>query len=106
MRIATLAIIAVAGSAIAFPAAAQQPKAAPSEQTKEEMHRDVDKGLKASEPNEQMQRSPRPLTCSGACSLIWISQCTSNPTAGLHTKVCIQRLLGTEPSQRVSADFS
>jgi hypothetical protein len=54
MRTATLAMIAVAGSAIAFQATAQQ--AAPSEQTKEEMHRDVDKGLKTSEPNEQMQR--------------------------------------------------
>ncbi|MGY4460466.1 hypothetical protein [Bradyrhizobium sp. LB13.1] len=56
MRTATLAMIVVAGSAIAFQAAAQQQKAAPSEQTKEEMHGDVDKGLKTSEPNEQMQR--------------------------------------------------
>lgn len=54
MRIATLAMILVAGSAIAFQATAQQ--AAPSEQTNEEIHRDVDKGLKTSEPNEQMQR--------------------------------------------------
>jgi len=46
----------VAGSAIAFQATAQQQKAAPSEQTKEQMHSDVDKGLKTSEPNEQMQR--------------------------------------------------
>jgi len=29
---------------------------APSEQTREQMHIDVDKGLKTSEPNEQMQR--------------------------------------------------
>ena len=56
MRTATLAMIVVAGSAIAFPATAQQQQAAPSEQTKEEMHRDVDKGPKTSEPNEQMQR--------------------------------------------------
>ncbi|MBR0779414.1 hypothetical protein JQ625_31735 [Bradyrhizobium diazoefficiens] len=56
MRIATLALIVVAGSAISFPATAQQQKAAPSDQTKEEMHRDLDKGLKTSEPNDQMQR--------------------------------------------------
>jgi hypothetical protein len=49
-------MIAVAGSAFAFQATAQQQKAAPSEQTKDEMHTDVDKTLKASEPNEQMQR--------------------------------------------------
>ncbi|MET4019044.1 hypothetical protein [Bradyrhizobium sp. S3.2.12] len=56
MRTATLAMIVVVGSAIAFQATAQQQKAAPSEQTNEEIHRDVDKGLKTSEPNEQMQR--------------------------------------------------
>ena len=56
MRTSIFAIIAVAGSAIAFPATAQQQQAAPSEQTKEQMHSDVDKGLKTSEPNEQMQR--------------------------------------------------
>jgi hypothetical protein len=56
MRTTTLAMIVVAGSAIAFQAVAQQQKAAPSEQTKEEMHRGVDSGLKTSEPNEQMQR--------------------------------------------------
>jgi hypothetical protein len=59
MRTSILAMIVVAGSAIAFPATAQQQQpqqAAPSEQTKEEMHRDADKGLKTSEPNEQMQR--------------------------------------------------
>lgn len=56
MRTATLAMIVVAGNAFAFQATAQQQKAAPSEQTKEEMHRDVDKGLKTNEPNEQMQR--------------------------------------------------
>ncbi|MFK4581164.1 hypothetical protein ABIF83_004611 [Bradyrhizobium ottawaense] len=56
MRTGILAMIVIAGSAIAFQAAAQEQKAAPSEQTKEEMHRDADKGLKTSEPNEQMQR--------------------------------------------------
>jgi hypothetical protein len=56
MRISALAMIVVAGSAIAFQAAAQQQQAAPSEQTREEMHRDVDKGLKTSQPDEQMQR--------------------------------------------------
>ena len=54
MRTPILAIIIVAGGAIAMPAIAQQ--AAPSEQTKQEMHGDVDKTLKTSEPNEQMQR--------------------------------------------------
>ena len=54
MRTSIFAILVV-GSAIAFPAAAQQ-QAAPSEQTKEQIHSDVDKGLKADEPNEQMQR--------------------------------------------------
>jgi hypothetical protein len=49
-------MIVVAGSAIAFQATAQQKEAAPSSQTKEQMHSDVDKGLKTSEPNEQMQR--------------------------------------------------
>ena len=55
MRTATLAMIVVAASAIAYQARAPQ-QAAPSDQTKEEMHTDVDKGLKTSEPNEQMQR--------------------------------------------------
>jgi hypothetical protein len=55
MRTSVLAMIVVAGSAIAFQAAAQQQQAAPSEQTKEQMHSDVDKGLKTSEPNAQMQ---------------------------------------------------
>ena len=57
MRTSVIAMIVVAGSAIAFQAAAQQQPAAPSEQTKQQMHSDVDKGLKASEPNEQMQRN-------------------------------------------------
>ena len=56
MRTSILAVIVVAGSAVAFPATAQQPQAAPSEQTRDQMHRDADKGLKTSEPNEQMQR--------------------------------------------------
>ncbi|MGY3035714.1 hypothetical protein ACVIIV_004884 [Bradyrhizobium sp. USDA 4354] len=56
MRTAILALIVAAASAISFQATAQQQKAAPSDQTKEEMHRDVDQGLKAGEPNEQMQR--------------------------------------------------
>jgi len=55
MRTSIFAIIVVAGTAIAFQATAQQ-QAAPSEQTKEQMHSDVDKGLKSSEPNAQMQR--------------------------------------------------
>jgi hypothetical protein len=56
MRTSILAIIVVAGSAVAFPAAAQQSQAAPSEQSREQMHRDIDNGVKTSEPNEQMQR--------------------------------------------------
>jgi hypothetical protein len=56
MRTSVLAMIVVAGSAIDFQAAAQQQQAAPSEQTREQMHSDVDKGLKTSEPNGEMQR--------------------------------------------------
>ncbi|SRR5690348_12176017 len=56
MRISVLAIIAVAGSALAFPATAQQQQAAPSEQTRQEMHQNVDESLKANEPDQQMQR--------------------------------------------------
>ena len=56
MRTSILAMIVFAGSAIAFPATAQQQQTAPSEQTREQMHSDVDKGPKTSEPNEQMQR--------------------------------------------------
>jgi hypothetical protein len=47
MRTSVLAIIAVAGSALAFPATAQLKQAAPSEQTRQEMHQGVD---------QQMQR--------------------------------------------------
>ena len=57
MRTSILAMVAVAGSAVAFQATAQQQQqAAPSQPTKEQMHGDADKGLKAGEPNEQMQR--------------------------------------------------
>jgi Ni/Co efflux regulator RcnB len=56
MRTSILAMIVVAGSAIAFPATAQQQQAAPSEQTSKQIHRDVDQELKTTEPNEQMQR--------------------------------------------------
>ena len=54
MRTTILVMTVLAGSAVAFPATAQQ--AAPSEQTRQEMRGDVDKGLKANAPNEQMQR--------------------------------------------------
>ena len=56
MRISALAMIVVAGSAIAFSATAQERQAAPSEQPKAQMKRDVDKGLKSNAPDEQMQR--------------------------------------------------
>jgi hypothetical protein len=57
MRTSILAMIVVTGSAISYPATAQQQQATPSEQTGGEMKRDVDKQLKTSgEPNEQMQR--------------------------------------------------
>lgn len=55
MRTSIFAIVIAAASAIAFQATAQQ-QAAPSEQTKEQMHTDVDKQLKTGEPDEQMQR--------------------------------------------------
>src|SRR6476469_6814979 len=49
MRTSILAMVVVAGSAIAFQATAQQ--AAPSDLTKEQIQqRDVEKGLKTSEP--------------------------------------------------------
>ena len=56
MRTSIFAIIVVAGSAIAFSATAQERQAAPSEQPKAQMNRDVDKGLKSNGPDEQMQR--------------------------------------------------
>jgi hypothetical protein len=55
MRIPIFAIALLAGSTVAMQATAQQ-EAAPSEQTKTQMHSDVDATLKANEPNEQMQR--------------------------------------------------
>ncbi|MBV8921100.1 hypothetical protein [Bradyrhizobium sp.] len=55
MRASILAVV-VAGTAIAFPATAQQQQTAPSEQTSDQMHRDADKSIKTSEPSEQMQR--------------------------------------------------
>jgi hypothetical protein len=56
MRTSVLAIIAVAGSALAFPATAQVQQAAPSEQTRQEIHQHVDESLKSDVPNQQMQR--------------------------------------------------
>jgi Protein of unknown function (DUF3606) len=56
MRSSILAVIVVAGSAVAFPATAQQQQVAPSEQTSEQMHRDADKDAKTSGPSEQMQQ--------------------------------------------------
>jgi hypothetical protein len=52
MRTLFLAIIAIAGSAIAFQATAQRQHAAPSELTKEQ----IDKGLKTSQPNEEADK--------------------------------------------------
>ena len=51
MRTSILAVIVVAGSAVAFPATAQKQEAAPSQQTSKQMQRDKDKGI-----DEQMQR--------------------------------------------------
>ena len=60
MRTSIFALVVVAGTVIAFPATAQQKpgpqQAAPSEQTSDQMHQDVDKGLKTTgQANEQMQ---------------------------------------------------
>jgi hypothetical protein len=56
MRTSIIAVIVVAGSAVAFPAMAQQ-QAAPSNQTKQQMHQDTDKSLKTTgQANKQMQR--------------------------------------------------
>jgi hypothetical protein len=54
MRTSILAVLVI-GGAIAFPATAQQQQAAPSSQTKEQIHSGADTQLKANEPNEQMQ---------------------------------------------------
>jgi hypothetical protein len=56
MRTSILTTIVVFGSAVAFPAMAQQQQAAPSSETSEQIHSGADKQLKANEPNEQMQR--------------------------------------------------
>jgi len=53
MRISALAMIVVAGSAIAFQAAAQQQQAAPE---MDRMHGHTETRLKPGEPNEQVQR--------------------------------------------------
>jgi Ni/Co efflux regulator RcnB len=53
MRTSILATIFIAGSMMAFQATAQQ--AAPSNQTRDQIHSDADKQLKTTEPNEQMQ---------------------------------------------------
>jgi hypothetical protein len=55
MRTSILSAIVMFGSAVAFPAMAQQ-QAAPSSKTGEQIHSGADKQLKANEPNEQMQR--------------------------------------------------
>jgi hypothetical protein len=56
MRTSIFAMIVVAGSPIAFSATAQERQAAPSEQLKAQMKRDVDEGLKSNAPSQQMQR--------------------------------------------------
>jgi hypothetical protein len=63
MRTSIFAVIVIAGSAFAFPAIAQQPQkpgpqqAAPSKETRQQMHQDVDKDLKTTgQANEHMQR--------------------------------------------------
>jgi len=61
MRTSIFAMVVVAASAVVFPTIAQQKpgpqQAAPSEQTKGQMHQDVDKDLKTTgQANEQMQR--------------------------------------------------
>lgn len=57
MRTSILAVIAVAGSAVAFPAIAQErpgpQQAAPSQETSKQMHQDVDATLKG-QANEQI----------------------------------------------------
>jgi hypothetical protein len=54
MRTSILAIIAVAGTAVAFPAIAQQ--AAPSEQSQKMNAGDADKSMKSGGPDSNMQR--------------------------------------------------
>ena len=60
MRTSIFAMIIVAGSAVAFPATAQQnsgpQQAGPSEQTREQIRQDADKELKTTgQASEQMQ---------------------------------------------------
>lgn len=56
MRTSILAIIVVAGSAVAFPAIAQQ-QPAPSEQNQKMQAGDADRAMKGNNgPDEQMQR--------------------------------------------------
>ncbi|MBV9460643.1 MAG: hypothetical protein JO141_24470 [Bradyrhizobium sp.] len=56
MRTSIIAAIVMLGSAVAFPAMAQQQQAAPSSETSEQIHSGADQQLKANQPNEQMQR--------------------------------------------------
>jgi hypothetical protein len=57
MRTSVLAIIIVAGGAIAFPATAQQNPGQQQPAVSEKMHPDAaDTGVKGSGPSEQMQR--------------------------------------------------
>jgi hypothetical protein len=56
MRTSIIATLMIVGGVAAFPALAQQQQAAPSSQTKEQIHSGADTQLKANEPNEQMQR--------------------------------------------------
>ena len=55
MRTSIIATLMIVGGVAAFPALAQQQQAAPSSQTKEQIHSGADTQLKANEPNEQMQ---------------------------------------------------
>jgi hypothetical protein len=56
MRTSILATIVIAGSAFAFPSMAQQ-QAAPSPQTADQVHQNVDKDVKTGDQaSEQMQR--------------------------------------------------
>jgi len=88
MRTSILAMIIVAGSAIAFQATAQQ--AAPSDLTKEQIQqRDADKGLKTGEPNQGQVSSGQAQDSSGP---IGNTSSTHNPrpsstsTTGLNRK--------------------
>ena len=60
MKTSTLAVLVIFGSAVAFPATAQQQpgsqQAAPSEQTSDRMHGASDKLNTTGQANEQMQR--------------------------------------------------